>query len=461
MFGMRQMLAAGAASVIMAVAPAAQSETLADALIAAYKNSHLLDQNRALLRAADEDVATSVAALRPVVNFVASASKQVRSVQQVPTNTIIENGSLELSAELTLYDFGRSAAGIAVAKESVLATRASLVGVEQQVLLGTVQAYVNVRLAQEIVELRRNNVRVIGEELKASEDRFEVGEVTRTDVALAESALGEARAAMAAAEGDLLVAREAYRALTGAYPVKLAPLPAAPRLPGSLKEAVSIAMRNHPSMIEAQHSVKVADLNVELAKANMKPSIGLSTSVGVAATNQSRDYDYAQAGVSMSQTLYAGGRLSSLLRRAQAQREAQRSALLNTTVTVEQNVSNAWSSVDVLAAQIAGNSRQIEAAQVAFEGVREEAKLGARTTLEVLDAEQDLLNARAARIQSEAERYYSLYSVLATTGLLTVEKLNLGIPTYDVTAYYNAVKDAPASFQGQQLDRVLKALGQE
>lgn len=193
-----------------------------------------------------------------------------------------------------------------MAKESVLATRASLVGVEQQVLLGTVQAYVNVRLAQEIVELRRNNVRVIGEELKASEDRFEVGEVTRTDVALAESALGEARAAMAAAEGDLLVAREAYRALTGAYPVKLAPLPAAPRLPGSLKEAVTIAMRNHPSMIEAQHSVKVADLNVELAKANMKPSIGLSTSVGVAATNQSRDYDYAQAGVSMSQTLYAG-----------------------------------------------------------------------------------------------------------------------------------------------------------
>lgn len=96
----------------------------------------------------------------------------------------------------------------------------------------------------------------------------------------------------------------------------------------------------------------------------------------------------------------------------------------------------------MLAAQIAGNSRQIEAAQVAFEGVREEAKLGARTTLEVLDAEQDLLDARAARIQSEAERYYSLYSVLATTGLLTVEKLNLGIPTYDVTAYYNAVKDA-------------------
>lgn len=461
MFGMRQMLAAGAASVILAVAPAAQSETLADALIAAYKNSHLLDQNRALLRAADEDVATSVAALRPVVTFVANASKQIRSYQRVSGNSYIESGSLELAAELTLYDFGRTAAGIAVAKETVLATRASLVGLEQEVLLATVQAYVNVRLAQEIVDLRRNNVRVIGEELKASEDRFEVGEVTRTDVALAESALGEARAAMAAAEGDLLVAREAYKALTGAYPVKLAPLPAAPRLPGSLKEAVAIAMRTHPSMIEAQHSVKVADLNVELAKANMKPTIGLSTSVGLAATNQSRDYDYAQTGVSMSQTLYAGGRLSSLLRRAQAQREAQRAVLLNTTVTIEQNVTNAWSSVDVLAAQIEGNTRQIEAAQVAFEGVREEAKLGARTTLEVLDAEQDLLDARAARIQSEAQRYYSLYSVLATTGLLTVEKLNLGIPTYDVTAYYNAVKDAPASFQGQQLDRVLKALGQE
>lgn len=463
MFGLRQWLAASAATVVMAAAPVAQAETLADALIAAYKTSHLLDQNRALLRVADEDVATAVSGLRPVMQFVAQAQRQHRMFdrQRVPSQNI-DTGVIELSIELTLFDFGRTRAGIDAAKEAVLATRAALLGVEQSVLLSTVQAYVNVRLAQEIVDLRTNNQRVIGEELKASQDRFDVGEVTRTDVAQAESALGAARAALASAEGDLLVAREAYKAMTGAYPGKLSAPPAAPKLPKSLDAAVSMAMRAHPDMIQQQHQVKAADMNVLLAEANMKPSIGLSTSFGRTTGNSLSEYNEGTTSLTMSQTLYAGGRLSALYRRSMAQREAQRAALLNTAVTVEQNVTNAWSSITVLGAQIAGNARQIEAAQVAFEGVREEAKLGARTTLEVLDAEQDLLDARAARFQSEAERYYSYYNLLAATGQLTVEKLNLGIPTYDVSAYYNAVKDAPAtSYQGRALDRVLKAIGEE
>lgn len=463
MFGWKRYLAAGAATAaLVAFAPAAQSETLADALIAAYKTSHLLDQNRALLRAADEDVATAVSSLRPVIEFVASAGRQERRYAHSAAATTFDSGSIALSAELVLLDFGRREASIAAAKEAVLATRAGLVGVEQGVLLDTVEAYVNVRLAQEIVDLRRNNVRVIGEELKASQDRFDVGEVTRTDVAQAESALGAARAQLASAEGDLLVQREAYKAMTGAYPGKLAPLPAAPKLPKSLQEATAIAMRNHPQLISAQHSVKAAELNVELAKANMRPQIGASASVGTDFSNTSSDYDYSSIGISASQTLYAGGRLTALMRRAYATQEAQKAALLDTTVSVEQSVANAWSSMQVLGAQIAANTAQIEAAQTAFEGVREEAKLGARTTLDVLDAEQDLLDARAARFESEANRYYAGYAVLAAMGQLTVEKLNLGIPTYDVTTYYNAVKEAPAaSFQGEALDRVLKSLNKD
>ncbi|SEN50351.1 outer membrane protein [Gemmobacter aquatilis] len=462
MFGLRQWLAASAATVVMAAAPVAQAETLADALIAAYKTSHLLDQNRALLRTADEDVATAVAGLRPVMQFVAQATRQHRIYDRGGIKQNIDTAAVALSFDLTLFDFGRTQASIDAAKEAVLATRAGLRGVEQSVLLNTVQAYVNVRLAQEIVDLRRNNQRVIGEELKASQDRFDVGEVTRTDVAQAESALGAARASLAAAEGDLLVAREAYKALTGAYPGKLATPPAAPKLPKSLEQAVAMAMREHPDMIQQQHQVKAADMVVAQAEANMKPTIGLSTRFGRTSGILVNEFDEGTTSLTMSHTLYAGGKLSAQYRRALAQREAQRSALLNTTVTVEQNAVNAWSSITVLGAQIAGNSRQIEAAQVAFEGVREEAKLGARTTLEVLDAEQDLLDARAARFQTEAERYYSYYSLLAATGQLTVEKLNLGIPTYDVAAYYNAVKDAPAtSYQGRALDRVLKAIGEE
>ena len=463
MFGWKRYLAAGAATAaLVAFAPAAQSETLADALIAAYRHSHLLDQNRALLRAADEDVATAVAALRPVITFVANAYHQDRRFAHSKAETEIDTNSISLSAELVLLDFGRRDASIKAAKEAVLATRAGLVGVEQSVLLDTVQAYVNVRLAQAIVDLRRNNTRVIGEELKASQDRFDVGEVTRTDVAQAESALGAARAQLASAEGDLLVQREAYKAMTGAYPGKLAAVPAAPRLPKSLDEAVAIAMRNHPNLISAQHSVKAAELNVELAKANMRPQIGVTAEVGSELTNSSSDYDYGSVGISASQTIYAGGRLTALMRRAYAGQEAEKAALLNTTVSVEQSVANAWSSLQVLGAQIAANTAQIEAAQTAFDGVREEAKLGARTTLDVLDAEQDLLDARAARFESEANRYYASYALLAAMGQLTVEKLNLGIPTYDVATYYNVVKEAPAmSFQGEALDRVLKSLNKE
>lgn len=463
MFGMRQVLAATAATVLVALAPMARAETLGDAMIAAYKNSHLLDQNRALLRAADEDVATAVSAMRPVVEFTASSSRQRRVSDLTGNESFTENTALELSWELMLFDFGRTAASIAAAKESVLATRAGLVGVEQSVLLGTVEAYVNVRLAQEIVELRQNNLRLLTEELRAAEDRFDVGEVTRTDVALAESQLAASRAALAAAEGDVLVARESYKASTGAYPGRLAAVPKAPKLPRSLDEALAIARRTHPDMIRAQHLVKVADLNVELAQANMRPTIGLQASAGVNSSNQfNSDYDYQSAGVSFNQTLYAGGRLSALYRRAMAQREAQRAALHQTRVSIDQNLGNAWANLDVSAAQIAANIRQIEAAQVAFDGLREEAKLGARTTLEVLDAEQDLLDARAARVQSEAQRYYAVYNVLSAMGLLTVEGMNLGIPTYDVTAYYNVVKDAPApSFQGDSLDRVLRAIGED
>lgn len=467
MFGLKRWMAGTAAVAAMAFAPQAQAETLGDALVSAYKTSHLLEQNRALLAVADEGVAQNIAALRPVINFIAEYGK-TRTLADPTALTDLtgresfrEQATVSLAIELTLLDFGRSKARTEAAKEAVLATRAGLVGVEQDVLLKAVQAYVNVRLTLEIQNLRQNYVNVISEELRATKDRFDVGEVTRTDVALAEATLAEARAALAAAEGDVLVAREAYKAAVGHYPAVLSAPPKAPSLPGSLDAALSVARREHPSIIAQQHTVKAADLNIELAKANMRPTVGVSGTLGASGgAGSNLDYNSQTLGLSMSQTLYAGGRLSSQLRQAQMQREAERAALHQTAVTIEQNLGNAWAQLDVSAAQIDANNRQIEAARVAFEGLREEAKLGARTTLEVLDAEQDVLNARAARVQSEAERYFAVYQVLATMGKLTAKDLNLGIPTYDVTGYYNFVKDAPVvSFQGEQLDRVLKSLG--
>ena len=438
--------------------PAAQSETLADALIAAYKNSNLLDQNRAVLRAADEDVALAVSSLRPVVAFTGQAGWRREEIKSGSVRAVTEglSSSLTLSAELTLLDFGRNRLGIEIAKESVLATRKALIDLEQQVLLGAVSAYVDVRLAQEVVALRQSNLRLITQELRAAEARFDVGETTRTDVAIAQARLAASRSALAGAEGSLMIARESYKAATGAYPGNLSPVPKLPALPRTLEEAQSVARNTHPLILQAQHLVTIADLQVELAKASTKPTLGAGASVAI-----DQDGLGTQTfGLTLNQTIYAGGRLSALLRQALAGKDRSRAALQQTAVGVLQNVGVAWANLAVSGASIQASDEQIRAAQTAFDGVREEAAAGARTTLDVLDAEQELLDARNARLQAEAQRYVGVYQVLSTMGLLTVDHLQLGIATYDPEAYFDAVKTAPShSVQGKKLDRILEKIG--
>jgi outer membrane protein len=442
----------------LASAGGAGAETLTDALIAAYRNSNLLDQNRAVLRAADEDVALAVSTLRPVIALRAQSGYGWAEIN-TPTGQSISEGlsaSLTLTADLTLIDFGRNRLGIEIARTSVLATRQALIQIEQEVLLAAVQAYVDVRLSQEVVALRQSNLRLITQELRAAQDRFDVGEVTRTDVAIAEARLAASRSSLATAEGDLLVAREAYKAATGAYPGRLAALPRAPALPASLEEAQGVARATHPLIHQAQHLVTISGLQIDLARAAMKPTIGLGVTLGT----DDEGLDSANLGLSLNQTLYAGGRLSALLRQAIAGQDRSRASLQQTAVVILQNVGVAWAGLRVANASIEASDRQIRAAQTAFDGVREEAALGARTTLDVLDAEQELLDARNARLQAEAQRYVGVYQVLATMGLLTVDHLQLGIATYDPEAYLNAVEKAPAhSAQGKKLDRILEKIG--
>ena len=213
----RQMFAIMVATAV--VAPTARAESLTDALVMAYRNSHLLEQNQAVLRAADEGVAQAVAALRPVVAFVAQGLWQNPATQSTYNSNLY--GTLALQASLTLFNGGRERDTIGAAKETVLATRQALVGVEQQVLLAAVSAYVGVLQNVQTVSLQQNNVNVLQQELKATQDKFDVGEVTRTDVAQAQAALAAAQAAMVAAQGSLAVARESYKAAVGSYPGSL------------------------------------------------------------------------------------------------------------------------------------------------------------------------------------------------------------------------------------------------
>jgi outer membrane protein len=458
------------AAALAAVGPA-QAETLGEALTGAYMTSGLIEQNRAVLRAADEDVAQSVAALRPVVTWTTTASRNYGTSRQSgifgglsETNTIDETFSIQLVAQATLYAGGANRLALEAAKASVLAARAGLTSVEQQVLFRGMSAFMEMRRATEDVALRQNNVRVIGEELRAARDRFEVGEVTRTDVALAEARLASAQSALAAAQGALAIATEEYRAAVGRAPVGLQPPAALPALPPAVDDAKAIALRNHPDIERAQRQVQAGDLSVRIATAALGPNVTMRGTIG--RTESFQDETFSRGGtVSLNAEipLYRGGQLASLVRSARAQADQARANLHLVRIAVEQAVGDAYSQLRVARATTEAAQAEVAAATVAFRGVREEATLGARTTLDVLDAEQELLNARARLVSAQVDETIAAYAVLSAMGRLTARDLELPVPDYDPAAYYDMVRNAPlaVSPQGRDLDRVLRALGKE
>lgn len=450
----RKGLAVLAVVVSLFAAPAAQAESLSDALADAYTNSGLLDQNRALLRAADEGVAQSIAAVLPVIGWSLSGTQTRSSAFEGTNNSAVAR----ITADLTLYDGGASRLATDAQKEVVLGTRQVLRGVEQDVLLRAVRAYMNVISSREFVQLRENNVRLITQEFRAAQDRFEVGEVTRTDVSLAEARLAAARSLLAAAQGDLAVSAEEFRAAIGRAPSDPRAVSAAP-VSRTLGDAQAFAVRNHPSIIEAQHNVTAAELNIKRAEAAVMPTVTLNGSV----SRDSDAVDAFQTGVVISGPIYRGGALSSQVRQASANRDAARSGLHLRSIGIQQQVANAYAQLQVARAIRQASEQQISAATVAFQGVREEATLGSRTTLDVLNAEQELLDARANQIAAQSDEVVASYSVLAAMGLLTVDHLNLAVQQYDPAEYYNLVKNAPTriSPQGEALDRILQSIGKE
>jgi outer membrane protein len=449
----------------LAAAPlAARAETLADAMAAAYEHSGLLEQNRALLRAADENVAQALSALRPIVSWSANLARDFGVAANAASGFALvgsasTSASINLSAQMLIYDGGQSAIGVEIAKESVLATREGLTALEQQVLLRAARAFLAVRQASEVVALRQSNTRVITQELRAAKDRFEVGEVTRTDVSLAEARLAAANANLAAAQGDLAQAQLEYLAAVGHKPGRLTASGGLRGLPRSLDAASQTALRQHPAMNQARREATVSDLRVRLADAALNPTVsitgGLSLSENLGNSARSRG---GSIGLTGQQTIYAGGRLSSLQRQAMQNRDASRANLHVVSHQIRQDVGNALAILQVAQASIQASQQQVNAAQVAFRGVREEATLGARTTLDVLNAEQELLDARASLIAAQVDELAAGYTLLAAMGELTAQKLRLKVRIYDPAGYYNMVKDAPAgmSAQGKKLDRVLR-----
>ena len=450
---------AGLAMMLTLIAgPGVRAETLADTLAAAYTNSGLLDQNRALLRAADENVAQSVAATLPVINWAMATNRTYNAA--APTSALQDTTSTtaRISGSLTLYDSGANRLAIDSQKEIVLSTRQSLRGIEQDVLLRAVQAYMNVRREREFVELRQNNQRLITQELQAARDRFDVGEVTRTDVSLAQARLAGSQSLLAAAQGNLAQSIAEYTAAVGRVPSGSGAAAPAPVLQ-SVQDAKAFALRNHPAVLQVQHSVAAAELAVQRGEAALRPNLSLNSFVAV----DDEWNESAQIGLSLGGPIYNGGAIASQIRQLQANRDASRAGLHLALIGVEQRVANAYAALQVARASAQASDQQVSAARIAFEGVREEASLGSRTTLDVLNAEQELLDAQANRIAADVDEVIASYSVLAAMGLLTAEHLQLPVQQYDVSAYYNLVNNSPmaASPQGEALDRVLEALSRD
>ncbi|WP_417722085.1 TolC family outer membrane protein [Salipiger sp.] len=459
-------LLAGATLAAVSVAPAG-AETLAGALVGAYRTSGLLDQNRAVLRAADEDLAQAVAALRPVFSWSGDVTRNFGETRNPVTSDwsgeASNSATIGILGQMDLYTGGSRLLKLDAARESILAARFELISVEQEVLLRGVEAFMEVRRATETVALRRNNVRVIGEELRAARDRFEVGEVTRTDVAAAEARLAASRSALAAAEGQLAINREEYKAAIGAYPGALTNPSGLPRLPASVEAAKAQAVRQHPDILRVQHLVAALELAIKITEATMKPTVSLRSTYGVTENFGSRAGSRGGTiSIEAGGPIYRGGELSSLVRQAMANRDEGRAQLHELVRAVEQGVASSFAQLRVFQASRDASGQQVRAARVAFNGIREEATLGARTTLDVLDAEQELLDAQAALISAEVDEMIAAYGVLSSVGQLTADALALNVPRYDPEEYYNLVKSAPTlSKQGEDLDRVLRALGKK
>ncbi len=436
-------------------APTVSAQSLTDALISAYRNSDQLKSQRAALRGTDEDVAAAVAARRPSLSLSGSAG----NVHSFAFNLDSQYANLTMALNLTLWDGGSTRLGIEVARLGVAVARDSLIDTEQQVLLNAVTAYMDMRRDTQFLQLSRNSYDVAAKQVQATRDRFEVGEVRRTDVSQVEARLALAQSIVALRQGTLEISREAYHVAVGKYPGRLMPPPPLPPLPATMDKARALALKNHPAIRRARKMVRIADLNVARAEAAMKPSIALQGNVTLEANKFNGDTGVLA--VTGKVPIYQGGALSSAYRRAQALAQKARFDLQRTGQLVAQNVNRAWSQLTIARATITARQKEVRSARVALDGIREEASVGARTALDVLDAESVLFQAQTNLATAKRDEYVAVYSLLSAMGLLTARHLGLKVEHYDPDRNYRKVYTAPTlSERGKLLKRILKRAGQ-
>lgn len=427
--------------------PLSAAETLESALSKAYSTNPTLNAQRAALRAANEGVPQALSGYRPRVSGTAdigvsyleadSPNTNARSLRQAPRG-------VGLQLDQTIWNAGRTGNAVSQAEATVLASRELLRQTEQTVLLTTATAYMNVLRDTAILNLNTNNVEVLEEQLRQTRDRFNVGEVTRTDVAQSEARLASSRSQLALAQSNLKSSLGRYRQIVGVQPKRLAPArPLEQNLPKSLEEASRSAQSAHPSITSALFNADAADIAVKVSEAELYPTLGVTASVSqrhdVTTLNDRRTS--ASAVARLTVPIYEGGQVYSRTRQA---KETAGQRRLDADVAREQvrsDVVTAWGSLEAAKAQTIAAQAQVQAAETALNGVREEAKVGQRTTLDVLNAQQELLSARSSLVSAQRDRVVASYTVLQSVGRLNPDRLGLKVARYNERLHYEQVRD--------------------
>ena len=433
------------------------SATLKQTLESAYNNSNELKIQRALIRKTNEEVASSVASKRAKVSLNPSVSSGYSFSSSCLGFCNSSTANINLKAEASVLDSGRANLRISKAKAGVELQRLSFRLIEQNVLLEALKAFVDLRRSMEFLALERNSVTILEKEVQAAQDRFAVGEITKTDISFAEARLEAAKGKLSNQEGLLKIAEEQYLIAVGEKPNNLETPIRLPEIPETITLAKDQAAKFHPTILSLKLKSKISDLDLELARANYNPRIGFSGSVSDSSASGKLSSSLSLAG---EVVLYNGGLRSSAERSALMSIEEVRLELLHNTRKILQGVANRWVQLNIARALISANEKQIKAAETAYRGVKDEAEFGLRTTLDILDAEQSLMSAKVQLASTKRDEYVAAYELLKAMGLLTAENLNLNVEQYDFSKNFDAVKDAPRNSQFFKLDNLLKRWGQ-
>ena len=434
----------------------ALADTIEAALVRAYQNNPQLNAQRASVRFTDENVPQALSGYRPKVAVTASAGFQYTDTNSTSGGTadrIVRteihgaNSPRSVGATIsqTLFNGQQTANKTRAAEGQVSGAREALRVLEQTVLLSAATIYMDYLRDSAIVEVQKSNVRVLEQTLKQTRDRFNVGEVTRTDVAQSEAQLAAGKTQLLTAESTLVTTKSNFRRIIGNEPEALAPgSPVDRYLPGTLPSAVDLGLTENPNVTAAMFGIDVSYLQVKVNEGALLPTVTLQASVQQTYESTMTLYRSfgASAAAQLSVPIYQGGAEYALIRQSKETLAQQRLVLEQTRDQTRANVVTAWGQLTAGKAQVQSAQAQVSASEIALNGVREEAKAGQRTTLDVLNAQQALVNARVALVTAQHDRVVASYSVLNTVGRLSPLVLNLSTTIYDPSVHYHQVRDS-------------------